>query len=226
MIDIDDMDDVHLGNAQITETETMIIATPATPPVKRERKRNERALDTTLQDANDLGKQVADDEVIAQEKATAELLDAPLEDEVIATQPTVPEPHIEPVGQLQRQPRQPRQQRQPRTPVAESVERAVVDLIDSPVEQAFQADTSIFTAPRQQRQPRPAPQQTIAPQERLIGRDFVERTKQINNVPREVIEKRLDEIQAMFALREGTHGPTKDNLTVMLALTLWDAMGL
>lgn len=83
------------------------------------------------------------------------------------------------------------------------------------------------------RQPEPLMQQGMAqttPQQqsypRLINADFVNKTKAINSVPREVIEQRLDEIDAMFSLRRSTKGTSRDNATIMLAMSLWEIMGL
>lgn len=66
----------------------------------------------------------------------------------------------------------------------------------------------------------------VMPNQRLINADFVQKTKAINSVPREVIEKRLDEIDAMFSLRRNAKGSSRDNATIMLALALWEIMGL
>lgn len=66
----------------------------------------------------------------------------------------------------------------------------------------------------------------VMPNQRLINADFVQKTKAINSVPREVIEQRLDEIDAMFSLRRNSVGATRDNATIMLAMALWEIMGL
>ena len=85
------------------------------------------------------------------------------------------------------------------------------------------------------REPITAPQAThgevsrataVMPNQRLINADFVQKTKAINSVPREVIEQRLDEIDAMFSLRRNSVGATRDNATIMLAMALWEIMGL
>ena len=72
--------------------------------------------------------------------------------------------------------------------------------------------------------------QTTTPQlsaeERLISRDFLSKTKALNNIPRHVIESRLDDIEALFAMRRNTTGAPRDNATVMLAMSLWEALGL
>ena len=62
--------------------------------------------------------------------------------------------------------------------------------------------------------------------QRLINADFVQKTKAINSVPREQIEQRLDEIDAMFSLRRNSVGATRDNATIMLSMALWEIMGL
>ena len=67
---------------------------------------------------------------------------------------------------------------------------------------------------------------SLLPEQRLINTDFVQKTKAINAVPRDVIEKRLDEIDAMFSLRRNTAGASRDNATIMLAMALWEIMGL
>lgn len=67
---------------------------------------------------------------------------------------------------------------------------------------------------------------SVMPNQRLINADFVQKTKAINSVPREVIEQRLDEIDAMFSLRRNSVGATRDNATIMLAMALWEIMGL
>ena len=66
----------------------------------------------------------------------------------------------------------------------------------------------------------------VMPNQRLINTDFVQKTKAINSVPREVIEQRLDEIDAMFSLRRNSTGATRDNATIMLAMSMWEIMGL
>ena len=66
----------------------------------------------------------------------------------------------------------------------------------------------------------------VIPNQRLINTDFVQKTKAINSVPREVIEQRLDEIDAMFSLRRNSTGATRDNATIMLAMSMWEIMGL
>lgn len=66
----------------------------------------------------------------------------------------------------------------------------------------------------------------VMPNQRLINTDFVQKTKAINSVPREVIERRLDEIDAMFSLRRNSTGATRDNATIMLAMSMWEIMGL
>ena len=66
----------------------------------------------------------------------------------------------------------------------------------------------------------------VMPNQRLINTDFVQKTKAINSVPREVIEQRLDEIDAMFSLRRNSVGATRDNATIMLSMALWEIMGL
>ena len=66
----------------------------------------------------------------------------------------------------------------------------------------------------------------VMPNQRLINADFVQKTKAINSVPREVIEQRLDEIDAMFSLRRNSTGATRDNATIMLAMSMWEIMGL
>ena len=67
---------------------------------------------------------------------------------------------------------------------------------------------------------------SVMPNQRLINADFVQKTKAINSVPREVIEQRLDEIDAMFSLRRNSTGATRDNATIMLAMSMWELMGL
>ena len=67
---------------------------------------------------------------------------------------------------------------------------------------------------------------SVMPNQRLINADFVQKTKAINSVPREVIEQRLDEIDAMFSLRRNSVGATRDNATIMLSMALWEIMGL
>ena len=67
---------------------------------------------------------------------------------------------------------------------------------------------------------------SLQPEQRLINTDFIQKTKAINAVPRDVIEKRLDEIDAMFSLRRNTAGASRDNATIMLAMALWEIMGL
>ena len=67
---------------------------------------------------------------------------------------------------------------------------------------------------------------SVMPNQRLINADFVQKTKAINSVPREVIEQRLDEIDAMFSLRRNSTGATRDNATIMLAMSMWEIMGL
>ena len=66
----------------------------------------------------------------------------------------------------------------------------------------------------------------VMPNQRLINADFVQKTKAINSVPREQIEQRLDEIDAMFSLRRNSVGATRDNATIMLSMALWEIMGL
>ena len=66
----------------------------------------------------------------------------------------------------------------------------------------------------------------VMPNQRLINADFVQKTKAINSVPREQIEQRLDEIDAMFSLRRNSTGATRDNATIMLAMSMWEIMGL
>ena len=66
----------------------------------------------------------------------------------------------------------------------------------------------------------------VMPNQRLINTDFVQKTKAINSVPREQIEQRLDEIDAMFSLRRNSTGATRDNATIMLAMSMWEIMGL
>ena len=84
------------------------------------------------------------------------------------------------------------------------------DRVDAP--QATQGEVSRATA--------------VMPNQRLINTDFVQKTKAINSVPREVIEQRLDEIDAMFSLRRNSTGATRDNATIMLAMSMWEIMGL
>ena len=84
------------------------------------------------------------------------------------------------------------------------------DRVDVP--QATQGEVSRATA--------------VMPNQRLINTDFVQKTKAINSVPREVIEQRLDEIDAMFSLRRNSTGATRDNATIMLAMSMWEIMGL
>lgn len=66
----------------------------------------------------------------------------------------------------------------------------------------------------------------LSAEERLISRDFLSKTKALNNIPRHVIESRLDDIEALFAMRRNTTGAPRDNATVMLAMSLWEALGL
>ena len=66
----------------------------------------------------------------------------------------------------------------------------------------------------------------VMPNQRLINADFVQKTKAINSVPREQIEQRLDEIDAMFSLRRNSTGATRDNATIMLAMSMWEIMRL
>lgn len=75
-------------------------------------------------------------------------------------------------------------------------------------------------------QPVRAPNTTEVEVPRLITPDFIGKTKAINAVPREVIERRLDEIDAMFSLRRNTTGAARDNATIMLTMAVWEIMGL
>ena len=94
----------------------------------------------------------------------------------------------------------------------EPVVHNTVNQIVSPQPQVTQGEVSRATA--------------VMPNQRLINADFVQKTKAINSVPREVIEQRLDEIDAMFSLRRNSVGATRDNATIMLAMALWEIMGL
>ena len=94
--------------------------------------------------------------------------------------------------------------------VPEPITNPIRDHVDTP--QATQGEVSRATA--------------VMPNQRLINTDFVQKTKAINSVPREVIEQRLDEIDAMFSLRRNSTGATRDNATIMLAMSMWEIMGL
>lgn len=94
--------------------------------------------------------------------------------------------------------------------VPEPITNPIRDHVNAP--QATQGEVSRATA--------------VMPNQRLINTDFVQKTKAINSVPREVIEQRLDEIDAMFSLRRNSTGATRDNATIMLAMSMWEIMGL
>ena len=94
--------------------------------------------------------------------------------------------------------------------IPEPIANPIRDHVNAP--QATQGEVSRATA--------------VMPNQRLINTDFVQKTKAINSVPREVIERRLDEIDAMFSLRRNSTGATRDNATIMLAMSMWEIMGL
>lgn len=94
--------------------------------------------------------------------------------------------------------------------IPEPITNPIRDHVNAP--QATQGEVSRATA--------------VMPNQRLINTDFVQKTKTINSVPREVIEQRLDEIDAMFSLRRNSTGATRDNATIMLAMSMWEIMGL
>lgn len=94
--------------------------------------------------------------------------------------------------------------------IPEPITNPIRDHVNAP--QATQGEVSRATA--------------VMPNQRLINTDFVQKTKAINSVPREVIEQRLDEIDAMFSLRRNSTGATRDNATIMLAMSMWEIMGL
>ena len=94
--------------------------------------------------------------------------------------------------------------------IPESIANPIRDHVNAP--QATQGEVSRATA--------------VMPNQRLINADFVQKTKAINSVPREQIEQRLDEIDAMFSLRRNSTGATRDNATIMLAMSMWEIMGL
>ena len=94
--------------------------------------------------------------------------------------------------------------------IPEPIANPIRDHVNAP--QATQGEVSRATA--------------VMPNQRLINTDFVQKTKAINSVPREVIEQRLDEIDAMFSLRRNSTGATRDNATIMLAMSMWEIMGL
>ena len=94
--------------------------------------------------------------------------------------------------------------------IPEPITNPIRDHVNAP--QATQGDVSRAAA--------------VMPNQRLINTDFVQKTKAINSVPREVIEQRLDEIDAMFSLRRNSTGATRDNATIMLAMSMWEIMGL
>lgn len=94
--------------------------------------------------------------------------------------------------------------------VPEPITNPIREHVNAP--QATQGETSRASA--------------VMPNQRLINADFVQKTKAINSVPREQIEQRLDEIDAMFSLRRNSTGATRDNATIMLAMSMWDIMGL
>ena len=94
--------------------------------------------------------------------------------------------------------------------VPEPITNPIRDHVNAP--QATQGEVSRATA--------------VMPNQRLINTDFVQKTKAINSVPREVIEQRLDEIDAMFSLRRNSTGATRDNATIMLAMSMWEIMWL
>ena len=94
--------------------------------------------------------------------------------------------------------------------IPEPITNPIRDHVNAP--QATQGETSRASA--------------MMPNQRLINADFVQKTKAINSVPREQIEQRLDEIDAMFSLRRNSTGATRDNATIMLAMSMWEIMGL
>ena len=94
--------------------------------------------------------------------------------------------------------------------IPEPITNPIRDHVNAP--QATQGEVSRATA--------------VMPNQRLINADFVQKTKAINSVPREQIEQRLDEIDAMFSLRRNSTGATRDNATIMLAMSMWEIMGL
>ena len=94
--------------------------------------------------------------------------------------------------------------------IPEPIANPIRDHVNAP--QATQGEVSRATA--------------VMPNQRLINADFVQKTKAINSVPREQIEQRLDEIDAMFSLRRNSVGATRDNATIMLSMALWEIMGL
>lgn len=94
--------------------------------------------------------------------------------------------------------------------IPEPITNPIRDHVNAP--QATQGEVSRATA--------------VMHNQRLINTDFVQKTKAINSVPREVIEQRLDEIDAMFSLRRNSTGATRDNATIMLAMSMWEIMGL
>ena len=94
--------------------------------------------------------------------------------------------------------------------IPEPITNPIRDHVNAP--QATQGEVSRATA--------------VMPNQRLINTDFVQKTKAINSVPREVIEQRLDEIDAMFSLRRNSTGARRDYATIMLAMSMWEIMGL
>lgn len=70
------------------------------------------------------------------------------------------------------------------------------------------------------------PLRTQPAKQQFVDKDFIAKLKVINNIDPATIEQRLDEIDAMFSLRRNTKGAARSNASVMLAISLWEVMGL
>lgn len=72
----------------------------------------------------------------------------------------------------------------------------------------------------------PVPQQTQPAGLTMIDKTFIQKMKTINSIPDVVLQQRLDEIDALFSLRRNGTPEMQNHASILLVISLWDALGL